>query len=132
MTMLYNTEPANVNLVATKGDTLDMHFYVNYELTVTGKKFYVSLNSSPTEGTAYNLGALNVQVRRKDNLLIKDWLGAVSPADIVVSGNEFHLFDADGFLESGLFDYAVQEFDGVSGFKTIISGSWWVKKEITI
>jgi hypothetical protein len=130
--MIYNTEPAKVDLYAVKGDTLDMHFHVNYELISTGKKYYVSLNSDPSSGSNYDLGALHIQVRRKDGLLIKDWLSGVSPSDIVISGNEFHLFDADGFLESGHFDYDVEEFDGVSGFKCIMRGSFHVEKEITI
>jgi hypothetical protein len=130
--MLYNTEPAKNDLYAVKGDTLNMYFHVNYELIATGKKFYVSLNIDPVNGFVYNLGALHIQVSRKDGLLIKDWYSGVSPSDIVVSGNIFHLFDTDGFLESGFFDYDVEEFDGVSGFKCIMRGSWHVEKEITI
>lgn len=132
MTMLCNTDPAAVDIYAVKGDTIDMHFYINYELIPTGKKFYASLNTNPSSGSIYNLGALNMQVRRKDGLLLKDWLSGISPTDIVISGNTFHLFDADGFFESGHFDYDVSEFDGISGFKTIMRGSFHVEKEITI
>ncbi|MCJ7447895.1 MAG: hypothetical protein MUO72_09390 [Bacteroidales bacterium] len=132
MTMVYNTDPAKVDIFAIEGDTIDMRFYVNYEMTLTGKKFYVGVNSIPVNGSPYNLGALKIQVRRKDFLLLKDWLSGVSPSDIVVSGASFHLFDADGFLESGTFDYDVMEFDGVHGFKRIMKGSWDVKKQITI
>jgi hypothetical protein len=121
--MIYNTEPATVDIFAVEGDTIDMQFYVNYELTSTGKKFYVAANGSPVDGNAYNLGTLQ---------LLKDWLSGISPTDIVVTGNHFHLFDADGFLESGYFDYDVMEFDGIHGFKRIMKGSWNVKKQITI
>jgi hypothetical protein len=130
--MIYNTEPAKIDLYVVKGDTIDIHFHINYELISTGKKFYASLNSDPVSGISYNLGALEIQVRRKDSLLLKDWLSGVSPSDIVVSGNQFHLFDADGFFESGYFDYDVSEFDGISGFKTIMRGSFHVEKQITI
>jgi hypothetical protein len=132
MTILYNTDPAVVDIYAVKGDTIDMRFHINYELIPTGKKFYACLNSNHSFGGIYNLGALNMQVRRKDGLLLKDWLSGISPTDIVISGNIFHLFDADGFLESGHFNYDVSEFDGVSGFKTIMRGSFWVEKEITV
>ena len=132
MPILYNTEPAKVDISAVAGDTIDMLFYINYELIPTGKKFYVSLNSAPTDGTPYSLGAIEFQVRRKDSLLLKDWLSGVSPSDIVTVGSYFHLFDPDGFLESGIFDYDVSEFDGVHGFKRIMRGSWEVKKQITI
>ena len=132
MTVLSNTEYASVHLKAVKGDTIDIHFHVNYELTATGKKFYISLNADPENGSAYTLGTISMQVRRKDSLLLKDWISGVSPSDIVVSGNEFHLYDADGFLESGLFDYDIEEFDAVSGFKCIAKGMFGVQKEITI
>ena len=131
MTILYNTEPAKVDLYAVRGDTLDMHFCINNELIETGKKYYVSMNSNPLIGSPYDLGSLHIQVRRKDGLLIKDWLSGVSPSDIVVNDNQFHLFDTDGFLESGHFDYDVEEYDGVSGFKCIMRGSWHVEKQIT-
>ena len=130
--MFYNTDPARVDLFSVKGDTIDMVFHVNYEMIATGKKFYVSMNAAPTGGAPYTLGAIEIQVRRKDLLLLKDWLSGVSPSDIVISGNQFHLFDADGFLESGHFDYVVQEFDGVHGFKCIMRGSFHVEKEITV
>lgn len=132
MTLIYNTDPAKINIFAIKGDTLDMTFYVNYEVIPTGKKFYAQIGSSPTEGAAYNLGTLEIQVRRKDSLKLKEWLSGVSPSDIVISGNHFHLLDADGFLESGFFDYSVEEFDGVSGYKCIMMGEFIVKKEITL
>jgi len=132
MPILYNTEPAKVDLSVIAGDTIDMPFYINYELIPTGKKFYVSLNTAPSDGTPYTLGSIEFQVRRKDSLLLKDWLSGVSPSDIVVVGSTFYLFDPDGFLESGFFDFDVSEFDGVHGFKRIMRGTWEVKKQITI
>jgi hypothetical protein len=132
MTLVYNTDPAKVDIFAVEGDTLDMTFYVSSEVLATGKKFYAQIGSTPDDGTSYTLGALQIQVRRKDSLKIKEWISDVSPADIVVTANRFHLFDADGFLESGVFDYQVEEFDGVSGFKCIMQGEFIVKKEITI
>lgn len=129
--MLYNTDPAPVDITAVKGDTINMTFHVAEELTATARKFHVSLNGDPADGTAYDLADLRIQVRRKDGLLLKEWLSGVSPSDIVVVDNTYHLYDPDGFLESGHFDYEVEEHDG-SGYFCIQRGSFWVKKEITI
>lgn len=127
MPTIYNTEPAQVDLFALQGDTIDMSFYVNYELTSLAKKFYVNLNTAPVNGTAYPLHTLEIQVRRKDGLLIKDWLSGISPSDIVITSSHFDLYDADGFLESGAFDYDILEFNGI-GFFTIMTGNFIVKK----
>jgi hypothetical protein len=122
MTTLSNTDPARIDLYAVKGDVIDMTFHVNSE----GNKFYVGLDD-PADGTAHNLGALQIQVRRKDGLKIKEWLSGVSPSDIVVNGNEFRLVD-DGFDESGFFDYDVEE----DSSRCIMRGTFHVEKEITI
>jgi len=124
MTLVYNTEPAKIDIFAIQGDALDMTFYVNSELLATGRKFYVQQESSPDEGTAHSLGPLLIQVRRKDYLLVKEWISDISPADIVITSNAFHLTDADGFLEPGVFDYAVQDTD-----KCIMQGEFFVKKK---
>lgn len=135
MTTLYNTYPAKINLFAVQGDGIDMEFYVNYEsLTSAGKKFYIELNTSPSSGVPFFMTSARLQVRRKDGLLIKDWISGVSPADIVldlISGGYCHLTDVNGFEESGFFDYDL-EVDNGMGYITIMTGVWKVKKQITI
>lgn len=131
MTMLYNTDPAPVDITVVRGDTIDMTFHVTVDLIALARKFYVTLNGDPAEGSANNLNDLRIQVRRKDGLLLKEWLSGVSPSNIIVTNNTYHLYDPDGFLESGHFDYEVEEHDS-DGYFCIQRGSWWVKKEITI
>ena len=126
MTMLSNIDAAKINLYARKGDTIDMLFYVSYELLSTGKKYYISLNSAPSQGSALALGSLRIYVRRKDRLLLKEWISGVSPSDIVISGSTFHLYDISGFLESGVFDFYIEEY-GTEIF-TIATGEFYVSK----
>jgi len=134
MTMLYNIEPAKVDLQATEGDAIDMEFYINCTSTQLSMwKFYVTLVNPPAEGVSYYMYSARMQVRRKDGLLLKDWLSGISPADIVLDmiyGGYAHLNDLTGFLESGVFDYDLQVDNG-QGIFTIMTGQWLVKKQIT-
>ena len=129
MTLIYNTDPAKIDIYAIQGDSLDMEFFINSEILSTGEKFYSQIGSAPLSGSACNLNSLEIQVRRKDSLKIKEWISGVSPSDIVISLNSFHLYDADGFLESGTFDYQVKE---TFGNKCIMQGEFFVKKQITV
>ena len=124
--MISNTDPAKIDLFAVEGDALDMTIYINYELIGEGRKFYARGNFEPYDGIPYVLATLHLQVRRKDGLLIKDWISGVSPADIIITGGHFTLTD-EGFLESGVFDYDLSDGDF-----TIMRGEWFVKKQITI
>jgi len=131
--MIYNTKPAEIDLSCIEGDVIDMEFFINSQLnTLSQKEFFVSLGSAPSTGTAFTMSNLKMQVRRKDYLLIKDWLSGVSPSDMVITNpGEFHLFDDSGFLESGHFDYELQCNNGL-GYFTIMKGQWQVKKQITV
>ncbi len=133
MPILYNTDPAKVDLFAIQGDAIYMDFYINSIVTSSANKFYTSLNIAPSEGTPYFINALRMQVKRKDGLLLKDWRSDISPADILldmVYGGYAGLFDQTGFLESGEFDYDLQ-CDTGSGIFTIMTGQFFVKKQIT-
>jgi hypothetical protein len=135
MTTLYNIDPARIDLYAVQGDAIDMEFYINAESLSTAMwKFYVELGNAPATGVPFYIYSARLQVRRKDGLLIKDWYSGVSPADIVLDlifGGYCHLTDINGFGESGFFDYDLQ-FDNGYGFMTVMSGTWKVKKQITI
>jgi len=126
MTIISNTAPDRSSLHAVKGDSIDLTLYVNSEITATGRKFYVQADQAPASGSAYAMTALHMQVRRKDGLLIKDWVSGVSPSDIVIGSGYFHLTD-DGFDQSGFFDYDVQD----DNF-TIMRGTFYVEKETTL
>jgi hypothetical protein len=134
MTFLYNIDPARIDLFAVEGDAINMEFNIYEESTLTAHKFYAALNLFPSTGTAFNMQAARMQVRRKDGLLIKDWISGTSPADITLDPSSpgwVLLFDQSGFTESGYFDYDFQ-IDNGAGFMTIMTGHFWVKKQITI
>jgi hypothetical protein len=134
MTLIYNTEPAKVDIFAIQGDAIDLEFYINAtSLPLSMWTFLVQLNNPPAEGVPYYMYSLRMQVRRKDGLLLKDWQSGISPADIVLDlifGGYAHLTDSVGFLESGHFDYDLQVDNGYGVF-TIMTGSWIIKKQIT-
>jgi hypothetical protein len=129
--LIYNIEPAQIDLFAIQGDTIDMTLYVTNELTANGRKFFIQAYSNSENGTAHDLGQLIMQVRRKDGLLIKEWYSNVSPESILISGNTFYIYDQDGFDESGLFDFSIEENEG-GKYHCIATGQFYVKKEITI
>ena len=130
MTLIYNTEPANVDLVSVQGDAINMEFFVNELLTATSKKYYANINSAPEEGSPFTMASLHMQVRREDGLLLKDWISGVSPSDIVISAGQFDLFDIDGFIGNGFYNYDLK-CDNGSGEFTIMSGLFRVIKKIT-
>jgi len=126
MTIISNSAPDRPVLHAVKGDAIDMEIFVNSEIIATGRRFYVQALSAPTDGSPYTPATLRMQVRRKDGLLLKDWISGASPADIVIGAGSFHLTD-DGFDEAGFFDYDVQDADF-----TIMRGTFYVEKETTL
>jgi hypothetical protein len=134
MTLIYNTEPAKVDLFAIQGDAINFEFYINCTaLSLSMWKFYVEVNNPPLDGVPYYMYTARMQVRRKDGLLLKDWQSGISPADIVLDlifGGYAHVTDLTGFLESGIFDYDLQVDNG-QGIFTIMIGTFIVKKQIT-
>lgn len=133
MPIIYNTDPANIDLSVIQGDIIDMEFYINaMSYSNAMWKFFVEVNNAPTTGVPFYMYKLRMVVKRKDGLVIKDWNSGVSPSDIVldlINGGYAHLTD-DGFLESGVFDYDLK-CDNNFGEFTIMRGEWIVKKQIT-
>jgi len=111
--MEYNVETADVDLVFTAGDTIDM--------TIN-----VTVNDVAYDMTGMQL---DMMVRRYDGLLIKALTSAGSPADITIDEDEFTIL-ADGFDTPGIYLYDVQLTDGTK-IKSIISGRLIVKKQFT-
>lgn len=132
--IIYNIEPAKVDLLATQGDAINIEFYINATSpSLSMWKFFVAVNNPPADGVPYYMYSARMQVRRKDGLLLKNWLSGISPADITLDllfGGYAHLNDLTGFLESGFFDYDFQVDNG-SGIFTIIKGNFIVEKQIT-
>ena len=92
MPMIYNTEPAEVNLFAIQSDMIDMEFYINaMSYSNAMWKFFVEVNNAPITGVPFYMYKLRMVVKRKDGLIIKDWNSGVSPADIVLDLMSFSL-----------------------------------------
>jgi hypothetical protein len=127
-----NTYPAKNDLQATEGDTIAMNFQVNRVIdSSNNQKFYINCFSIPHHGTAFHMDSLKMQIRRKDGVLLKEWLSASSPAEITINpiaDGEFNISDS-GFSESGFFDYDLQCENGTDIF-TIMKGTFLINKKI--
>lgn len=126
---LYNTKPDELRLWAKENDVLDMDLYVNYFHDEASNSFKVRLNEEPDQGDPFAMLCVRFRVRRKDGLLLKEWLSCVSPSELVVTAGLISVLDEDGFDQSGLFDYDVCVNNG-EGWFTIMTGMWTVKKSI--
>ena len=134
MPTIYNTEPAKVDLEAIQGDSIYMNFQVTMEALSSGYKFYVESIFVPSSGIDFHMDTLQMQVRRQDGVLVKDWYSGVSPAAISINpfvDGEFEINDIDGFLEAGYFNYDLQMQDSGSNI-TIMRGKFTVRKQYTI
>lgn len=137
MTLIYNSEPARIDLEATQGDSIDMNFQVTAEyLSNANRKIYVEAITIPELGIPLFLVGLDMWVRRKDSIVVKEWSSmGVTPHISInpVLDGEFQLTDTDGFLDHGFYDYDCQVHDpGVGGQTyTIMTGTFHVKKQIT-
>jgi hypothetical protein len=112
MTLISNSGLERVNFSAVVGDAIDLPLYVT-NLDVP-----------------FPMVTARMQVRRKDGYLLKDWISGVSPADIVIDPfniGYLHIFDIDGFDQSGFFDYDL-ECDNGAGVITMVKGIWHVEK----
>lgn len=131
--MIYNTEPARVDLECTQGDSIQMNFQITAELLSIGTKIYVQAYNVPEYGTPLDLTLLEMTVRREDGKILKSWSSVGTPAAITINPStdgEFDLEDIDGFSESGFFNYDLQNTG--SGFTgTLMSGIFHVKKQVT-
>jgi hypothetical protein len=115
MPIFYNIEPFKTDLHAVQGDKIVY-------------SFNVTVNEVAFDMTGYRA---EMQIRRKDGLLLKNWSSGVSPADIVITTDILD-FNADGFLESGIFDYDLQIVNISTGdIMTIMYGQQIVQKQFT-
>jgi hypothetical protein len=114
MPTIYNIETVKTNLEATQGDTILF-------------SFNVTLNDVAFDMTGYQA---RMQVRRKDGLLIKDWMSYVSPADITITADLLE-FNTAGFTDYGIFNYDLQVTTPAGTVMTLMAGEFVVKKQFT-
>lgn len=114
MTMIYNIEPYKVDLIFKMGDTIDMLF------------------TAYKDGVLYPISGKRVDIhfKRQDGLLIKSLTSAITPQTVILGTYSFRMY-ADGFLESGYFNYDVQVTDGTDVL-TIQTGHAWVNKDYVL
>jgi hypothetical protein len=114
MTLVYNIEPAHIDIIFKQGDTINISFdvYLNDVLFImTGMQ-------------------LDIKFRRKDGLLIKNFSSAgIAPAITIVTSS-YNLYEIAGFSNIDVLDYDVQLIDGAD-VSTIQYGEAKIKKQIT-
>ena len=113
MTLAYNIEPANIDIVITQGDDIYM-------------SFDVELNDISYDLTGQQI---DIYIKRKDGLLIAHWTTEGVSPEITIAASIFNII-ASSLNEVGHFDYDVQKIDGVSK-NTFMYGTIHCKKEIT-
>ena len=115
MSIFYNIEPFKVDLHAVQGDKI---LY----------SFNVTLNGVPFDMSLY---VVEMQVRRKDGLLLKKF-SSIGTSEITIIIDQLDFY-ADGFLESGIFDYDLQVRNPGTGndILTIMYGQQIVQKQST-
>jgi hypothetical protein len=114
MTLVYNIEPAHIDIIFKQGDTIDI-------------SFSVELNDVAFDMTGMQL---DIKFRRKDNLLVKLFSSSgISPAITIVTST-YNLYSISYFLSPDVLDYDVQVTSGSDIF-TIQYGEAKIKKEIT-
>jgi hypothetical protein len=131
--MIYNIETAKADIEATEGDSINLNFRVTAEILSTGLKVHTLSYNIPPLGTLIHLDSLQIQVRREDGVLLKNWYSGVTPANIIINplaDGDFDILD-NGFMESGFFNYDCQVNTGSEIF-TLMAGKFHVKKQITI
>jgi hypothetical protein len=115
-TVIYNVEPAEIDLVFIQNDTIDISFLV--------KKNAVELNMAGMQ--------LDMEVRTCDVslTLIRSFSSAGSDPKITISTTAFNVKDT-GFVATGKYNYDIQLTDGTD-VSTIMKGSLIVEGEVTI
>jgi len=113
MSGLYNVEPYCVDLIFTKGDTVNM-------------TFSVTLNAA-----VYNMNGMqmDIHIKTSNGTIIKDWSSAGDSPAIIISSDTFTIYTT-GFTAAGSFKYDVQITDGAD-VSTIMVGNVIVNKEYT-
>jgi hypothetical protein len=115
-TIAYNVEPANVNLVFTQNDTIDISFSV--------KKNNVALDMS---GMALDMTIRDITV---NNTLIRSLSTEGTSPEIIIITTTFAI-NTTGFDEVGKYRYDIQLTNGSEVF-TIMKGYLTIVDEVTV
>jgi len=112
-TTIYNVQPAEVDIIVTKGDTPDISFSVD-------------LNAATYDLTGKQL---DMKIKKLDGTVVKTLSSAgVSPA-ITISTDTFNI-KTTAFTEEGVFKYDLQLTSGTDVY-TMMKGKLIVKEEQT-
>lgn len=119
MTLAYNIEPTNLDLIFIRNDTINMFFTV------------LKWNAVTEVWEAYDMTGLRIDIyfRRKDGLLVKTLTTEGGTPDITIITNTYSIYAA-GFDTLGFYDYDVQLTDAGDKY-TIQRGTAEVKKDYT-
>lgn len=119
-TIVYNVEPALVNLVFTKGDSIDITLNVTtYNQTTRSYEDHDMTGSQ-----------LDLHVRDLDDNLIRAFSSAGASPEITIATAMFTLYSDTPFDEVGKYAYDLQETEGTK-VSTIMKGVVNVQKETT-
>ena len=124
MTTFHNIDYFSINFEAVQGDGIDSTFQV--------KKWDATLQ----DWVAFDLTGkcIDMQIRRQDGLLIKDWHSCVSPAQIIINTSYLTLLDDDGIMDAGLHNYDIQYRDNTGSIvpHAFMRGYFWITKQVTV
>lgn len=115
----YNVEPAIVDLVFTKGDTIDMT--LNVQL----------YNETTEEWEDFDMTGmqLDLDVRKCNGDLIRSFSSAGGTPEITVATSMFTIYDT-AFTRSGKYKYDLQVTDG-GDISTVMKGNVFIQREHT-
>lgn len=112
-TTVYNVQPAEVDIIVTKGDTPDVSFSVD-------------LNAATYDMTGKQL---DMKIKKLDGTVVKTLSSAGASPAITISTDTFNI-KTTAFTDAGVFKYDMQVTSGTDVY-TIMKGKILVKEEQT-
>jgi len=91
MSTIYNVQPAEIDIVVTKGDTFDVTFNVD----LNGEDYTIS-------------GQLDMKIKKADGILVKTLSSEGADPEITIDDDSYNV-KTDAFSEVSLLKYDVQE-----------------------
>jgi len=123
MTTFHNIDYQTLNFEAVQGDGINFIFDAQIWDVTTGAWIDFDLSGL----------CVDMQVRRQDGLLLKDWHSCPSPAEILVSGHTVQIVDDSGIMEAGFHNTDIQYRDPADNVPhTFVRGLFKVTKQVTV
>ena len=109
----YNVQAAQVDIIVTEGDTINMTFSVT------------------ENDVAYDMTGMTIEidVRKNNGTLIRTFSTTV--ASVVITVDQFTIVSVTPFSTAGRYKYDVQVTDGTE-ILTIMKGNFIVQREVTL